>query len=113
MQRDLIDGVEGWKLLPRGAENDQREHGGAQGPQGEIKLTNQNVSQVTAHPCSTYVGEAQLQRRDQDVKLCRQEARNVISYSLSKFDKEEESNIPNNKPDYSGIALFRFKSGRP
>ena len=55
-----------------------------------------------------YVGEAQLQRRDQDVKLIRQEARYVISYSLSKFDKEEESNIPNNKPDYSGIALFRF-----
>ena len=40
MQRDLIDGVEGWKLLPRGAENDQREHGGAQGPQGEIELAN-------------------------------------------------------------------------
>ena len=41
MQRDLIDGVEGWKLLPRGAENDQREHGGAQGPQGEMHQVSQ------------------------------------------------------------------------
>ena len=105
MQRDLIDGVEGWKLLPRGAEDDQREHGGAQGPQGEIKLANQNIIQATARLCSTYVGEAQLQRRDQDVKLCRQEVRNVISCSLSKFDKGKESNIPN-KPDYSEVALF-------
>ena len=110
MQRDLIDGVEGWKLLPRGAENDQREHGGAQGPQGEMY----QISQLEYHLVNStsmfyiYVGEAQLQRRDQDVKLIRQEARYVISYSLSKFDKEGESNIPNNKPDYSGIALFRF-----
>ena len=112
MQRHLIDGVAGWKLLPRGAEDDQREHGGAQGPQGEIKLANYNIIQVTAHPCSTYEGEAQLQRRDQDVNLCRQETRNVISFNLSKFDKREKSNIPN-KLDYSGVALFRLKNKRP
>ena len=107
MQRDLIDGVEGWKLLPRGAENDQREHGGAQGPQGEMHQVSQLEYHrgTSARPCSTYVGEAQLQRRDQDVKLCRREVRNVISCSLSKFDRGEESNTPN-KPHNSEVALF-------